>query len=145
MSLPSKLRNRLRKLGTALFFASSLLILNGCLNESPSTPPAVPSALPLPPAETTVPQNLIDDSPRPAVVSPLPPTWTPEPTPLPSPVATLTPRISANTESQSYVVQPGDTLGEIAEQFGVDIEELIRANDLEDADHIEVGQELIIP
>jgi LysM repeat protein len=60
-------------------------------------------------------------------------------------VATSTPRISGTTEAQSYVVQPGDTLGEIAEQFGVGIEEIIRANDLEDADHIEVGQELIIP
>jgi nucleoid-associated protein YgaU len=145
MRFLTKLRTRLGKLGLAPLLAPCLLTLSGCFFADPPELPAVPSALPLPPAETAVPQNLIDDSPRPAVVSPLPPTWTAEPTPLPSPVITSTPRITRTTETQSYVVQPGDTLGEIAEQFDVDIEELVRVNDLEDADHIEVGQELIIP
>jgi LysM repeat protein len=44
-----------------------------------------------------------------------------------------------------YIVLPGDTLGEIAEQFGVDLEELARINNLVDLDHVEVGQELLIP
>ncbi|MBI1877547.1 MAG: LysM peptidoglycan-binding domain-containing protein [Chloroflexi bacterium] len=58
---------------------------------------------------------------------------TPPPTPTPSP----TPRI--------YIVQPGDTLGGIALQFGVSIEALVTRNGLEDPRLIRTGQKLIIP
>ena len=44
----------------------------------------------------------------------------------------------------SYVVQPGDTLSEIAAQYGVDIDAIKQANNLV-SDTITVGQELIIP
>jgi len=43
---------------------------------------------------------------------------------------------------QSYVVQPGDTLSQIAARFQVDSASLATANDLKDPDHIEVGQSL---
>ncbi len=44
-----------------------------------------------------------------------------------------------------YVVQPGDTLAQIAAQFGISVEELAAANGLEDANLIRVGQRLVIP
>jgi LysM repeat protein len=57
--------------------------------------------------------------------------------PPPTPTASPTPRI--------YIVQPGDTLGGIALQFGVTIEALVTRNGLEDARYIRSGQKLIIP
>lgn len=44
-----------------------------------------------------------------------------------------------------YVVQQGDSLSSIEHRFNVPIEDLMRANDLTDPDHIIAGQRLIIP
>ena len=55
--------------------------------------------------------------------------------PIPSPTPTKT----------TYIVQAGDSLSGIALQFDVPMEDLMRANDLTDADLLFVGQELIIP
>jgi murein DD-endopeptidase MepM/ murein hydrolase activator NlpD len=43
---------------------------------------------------------------------------------------------------QTYIVQPGDTLSQIAVRFQVDSTDLATANGLKDPDHIEVGQSL---
>ncbi len=54
----------------------------------------------------------------------------------------------ASTEESGpieYVVQEGDTLFSIARRFGVDMEELARANNITDPSTIYVGQRLIIP
>jgi LysM repeat protein len=45
----------------------------------------------------------------------------------------------------TYVVQAGDTLGEIAEKTGVSQQAIMQANNLTNADKIYVGQKLIIP
>jgi LysM repeat protein len=45
----------------------------------------------------------------------------------------------------TYTVQPGDTLAKIAAEFGVTVEEIVEANDIEDPSLINVGQVLIIP
>jgi hypothetical protein len=58
---------------------------------------------------------------------------TPLPTALPSP----TPRI--------YIVQSGDTLGAIAEKFGVDQDELIALNNIQDPNVLDPGSKLVIP
>ncbi|MGE3960470.1 MAG: LysM peptidoglycan-binding domain-containing protein [Dehalococcoidia bacterium] len=50
----------------------------------------------------------------------------------------------SSEEAVEYVVESGDTIGGIAERFGVDAELIRQANDLED-DFIDVGQTLIIP
>jgi LysM repeat protein len=58
--------------------------------------------------------------------------------PVPAATPTPTPR--------SYKVQPGDSLRRIARQFGVTVTELLAANpSIPDADHVEVGQRLVIP
>lgn len=46
---------------------------------------------------------------------------------------------------QTYVVQNGDNLTRIADQFGVTIEALLEANDLSNGDLIRIGDELVIP
>jgi murein DD-endopeptidase MepM/ murein hydrolase activator NlpD len=48
-------------------------------------------------------------------------------------------------EPQVYVVEPGDTLFQIAERFGSTVEAIVAANDIENPSLINPGQELIIP
>ena len=57
------------------------------------------------------------------------------PTPTPTPRA----------EPVEYVVQTGDTLGTIAEQFGITMDDLMAMNSLTDPNLIRVGQTLFIP
>lgn len=45
----------------------------------------------------------------------------------------------------SYVVQPGDHLASIADRLGISWMSIAQANNLSNADHIEVGQTLIVP
>ncbi len=46
---------------------------------------------------------------------------------------------------QVYIVQAGDTLSDIAWRFGVTVEDLINANQIQDPDLIQVGQKIRIP
>lgn len=72
----------------------------------------------------------------------IPPTWTPAPTaegPQELPAQPTRP------PDETYVVQPGDTLAELAEQFDVDLQRLVSANDIQNIDFIFSGQVLTIP
>ena len=63
-------------------------------------------------------------------------------TPTPNPPITLpTPR----SETVTYVVQQGDTLRRIAQQYQVTITQIVDENSIPNPDLIEVGQVLIIP
>lgn len=72
----------------------------------------------------------------------IPPTWTPMPLPdtptPPGPTETPAP-------DETHVVQAGDTLKEIADSYGVDMQELADVNAIENIDLLEVGQVLTIP
>ena len=46
------------------------------------------------------------------------------------------------SDEELYIVEPNDTLGLIAQRFGVDLKVLIDLNNLKDPDHLEVGQQL---
>jgi LysM repeat protein len=79
---------------------------------------------------------------------------TPTPSITPSPTDTLTPTITltpAPTETPTpsgpvtYVVEAGDNLSSIAEQFGVEVLLIMSVNGLASADQIFVGQTLLIP
>ncbi|MGD2049688.1 MAG: LysM domain-containing protein, partial [Chloroflexota bacterium] len=60
-------------------------------------------------------------------------------------VETVEPAEPVFGDTTIYVVQAGDTLAEIAESFNITLEQLASANNIEDVDHIETGQELLIP
>jgi LysM repeat protein len=62
-----------------------------------------------------------------------------------STTATTAPPAPAMEAAGSYVVEPGDTLSVIAEQFGITTDALSAANNITDVDTIRPGQELIIP
>ena len=72
------------------------------------------------PAETTVASE--------QATQPPPPSSTPE-----------------TTAFETYEVRAGDTLGAIADRFGVTIEEIVAANNLENPDVLDVGDVLTIP
>ena len=59
---------------------------------------------------------------------------TPTPTPMPTP--------SENVEC--YIVQPGDTLSDIARRYGVDYNDIAMDNNILDPNYILPGQELVI-
>ena len=45
----------------------------------------------------------------------------------------------------TVVVEPGDTLGEIAKRFDRTVEEFMRANGIDDPNKLAVGQQLVVP
>lgn len=84
----------------------------------------------------------------------LPPTFTPEPQGElltgAGPGAVVQPPtepISVTLSGLTYTIEAGDTLGEIATEYGVTLDELLAANDdlIENIDEIEVGWVLQIP
>lgn len=52
---------------------------------------------------------------------------------------------SAQADLGSYTVQPGDTLAEIADRFGIALDSLVQLNNIVDQNLIQVGQVLLIP
>jgi uncharacterized membrane protein/LysM repeat protein len=83
----------------------------------PGAPAQSPSAIPQTPAPTALPEAL-------------------PPGPLPSPTTPSSP---------SYVVQPGDTLIDIAAVFGLAYTEIAAANAIANPDLIYAGQTIVIP
>lgn len=53
--------------------------------------------------------------------------------------------IPTPTPAGLYVVQNGDTLSSLAEEFGTTVDDLLAANGLTDANALQVGQSLLIP
>ena len=74
----------------------------------------------------------------------LDPEPTEDPTPAEDPEPTEDPEDDAES-AETYEVQSGDTLIGIAEEFGVEVDDLIDANDIDDPDLLQVGEELVIP
>jgi LysM repeat protein len=69
-------------------------------------------------------------------------TWVKSPTRVPTPtpfVPTVTP------EPVTHIVQPKEVLGIIAQMYGVSVEEIMAANNIEDANLVGVGRKLVIP
>ncbi len=56
-----------------------------------------------------------------------------------------TPPPAENGNEMTFVVQRGDTLGEIARKFDVTVHDLMAANNISDPRRIRVGQKLVIP
>ena len=96
-----------------------------------ATAGATPTARPTPVATPTAIPTSAPASPSGTV---------PSPAPTAAPTATQAP-----AQPQTYVVQPGDTLNDIAISFGTSVRALQTANGLGASDVIIVGQVLIIP
>ena len=79
------------------------------------------------------------DTPEPTD-TPRPPTQTLEPSLTPQPSETPTPEGPI-----TYIIEEGESLSSIADQFGVTIDQLIAANELLDPNTIGVGTQITIP
>lgn len=142
-------------------FILTLLFLIACSGSEDTSLNDAPVELPT----TAAPASLdmeddIDssaDSPRgngSAEESGLPPTFTPMPTSARE-IATVAVELNAegtpiavtpsSTDQETYTIQAGDTLAEIAAEYGVSVDALAEANSITDPDEIEVGQILRIP
>jgi LysM repeat protein len=55
------------------------------------------------------------------------------------------PTPSSSVGQRIHVVQPGETLSEIARTYGVAVDEIVQANGLDNPNAISVGQALVIP
>jgi LysM repeat protein len=60
------------------------------------------------------------------------------------PTTTTTIATTTTVTEVTYIIQRGDSLSSIADQFDITVAQLITINSIEDADHIEEGQILII-
>jgi LysM repeat protein len=60
------------------------------------------------------------------------------------PTTTTTIATTTTVTEVTYIIQKGDSLSSIADQFDITIAQLITINNIEDADHIEEGQILVI-
>ncbi|HWQ14933.1 MAG TPA: LysM peptidoglycan-binding domain-containing protein [Roseiflexaceae bacterium] len=101
--------------------------------------------IPLLLAACTLPEPPTPTTPRPTAPTIL--EITPAPTQNIDATATSYARRLAPTPTPSglYVVQPGDTLSQLAEAFGTTVDEIMAANGLTDPNAIQAGQTLIIP
>ena len=51
----------------------------------------------------------------------------------------------SDNQSETYAIQPGDTINSIAQKYGLDREAVIKANHLSNPNLIKVNQHLVIP
>ena len=122
-----------------------------------TVPPTTVPATTVPPTTvppTTVPATTVPPTTVPATTVPattVPPTTVPPttvpPTTVPTtvPTTTVPPTTAFEGTEVTYVIQEGDALTVIAEQYGISVEELCRINGIEDPDLIYVGEVIRIP
>ncbi len=75
----------------------------------------------------------------------LPPTRVPGApifTPTPDPPRVLP---TLRSEQEEYILQPGDTIGKVAQMFNVDIQTLVEANQIANPNLVPAGLKVIIP
>jgi LysM repeat protein len=131
-------------------FVVVVLALSGCFGGSDGTDVTVAESIDAQPTVNSV-QAAPLNTPTPAALGSEAPgsadsgdaAAVPTPLSLPEPEPTPEPTVDRSQPS-TYIVQSGDVLGLIAEQFDVDIAELRRENNL-DGNLIRVGQQLTIP
>lgn len=117
-------------LGVGLPLAAIILILFGPWNSA--APAATPTLMPT--------STVVSASPT---ATPTPPEVAQPPEPSATPAPTSTPL--AASETITHVVAPNEVLGGIALEYGVTVEAILEANDLDDPDSVWAGTVLIIP
>ncbi len=119
-----------------------MLLLGGCTRSATAPATLMPTAA----ANADERDAGPDESPRTTEEGPssmIPPTWTPGPSA--DDIPAQEPALPTRRPPETYTVQPGDTLAEIAAEYGVDLQRLATANDIVNIDFIFTGQVLTIP
>lgn len=76
---------------------------------------------------------------------PLPPTFTPMAMAHQGHLYLLPVSGADGSIQYAHVVRAGDTLAGVCQMYGVSLQDVMLINDIEDANHIEVGDYIIIP
>ncbi len=109
-----------------IFSRLAMIVLSG------QQPAPTPTRTPKPtftPSELVIATATLPPEPTPTIQATTVPTATPAHSPTPT----------------THVVQPGETLSEIAAMYDTTVEAIVEANDLGDANRIREGQALVIP
>jgi len=139
---------------TILFFVVAIVLLNSCVTVPPlatpearatetTRPTAVPYTVTPPLVPTLAPVRIVHPT-----ISPPSPTAVPLPSPTPtaSPDQSFLPLVGNSVILPAiYTVQGGDTLYQIANDFGVNVYDIARVNNIENIDYVFIGQVLLIP
>ena len=128
---------------------SAAIAVHGTPSASPGSTPAVAVATTATPTATVKPVTPTP-SPTGAATAVPSPTSTSTPSASSTPVAPVaSPSPEPNTPtpqpSQTYVVQYGDTLSDIAQQFNVSVQQIVEMNNIADPNVILAGSTLKIP
>ena len=114
---------------------------------APATPAPVPtfSGEALPRFTPHITPQVVQQSAPGAAETPLPAleTLPPPPTAIPTPAMAATPTLAP--VAATYIVQPGETLFDIAQKYHVSLSALAALNNITDPTTIEMGQTLLIP
>ena len=116
------------------------LLLSGCYRPGPGAKPWQASWIEDEDVSGAFPEGKEADPPEVQAELQVPQITEPTPTPNP-PILLPTPR----SETVTYVVQQGDSLRRIAQQYQVSIAQIVTFNEISNPDLISVGQELLIP
>jgi LasA protease len=108
--------------------------------------PVQPLAVPTIIYNPITPEVVQPTEPEPTKVSLLPMVRKPGDATIMSPTPDDTRELpETRTEEDNYIVQVGDSLGNIAARYNITVQMLIDANQITNPNYLEVGQELIIP
>lgn len=125
----------------AKLFTLSLLLM-ACQRPDP-TVTLVVTPISIPPTPFLTPGTAQENAPTPALtpyINPALPTYVGVPTPDAPHSA-----VSDAPSTVIHLVNPGETLGQIAQQYGTTLEALIQLNQLQQADLLLVGQQIVVP
>lgn len=133
---------------TVLVIASLAIILTAC--ERPLQPDLdddVAQPAPVIQPELEIPSPIIEEEAAPEIEIGEPPDDAdpPDETVVEPPPEAPAPTEPAEETDGIYIVQPGDTLGRIAQRYNVTVEDLAAANNIVNIHRLEIGQRLIIP
>ena len=144
-SVDEKARQRIRR-GTLIFFLLVAVLIFACAWTVIGAMPGTRDMYAVPPSSTPEVTPMPADTPALTPGPLLTPTATAPATPSPTVTKPRpSPTLMPPSEVMTYTVQAGDTLSEIAAEFGVTVDAIVEANDIEDLSLIQVGQVLAIP
>lgn len=119
---------------------------SGVSQATPTAPTTItPEPTDPPPAGAVDTPTLASTQTQPPTATTAPPSATPTDVPATATIAASEGGGEASAPTVTYRVQSGDTLSTISARYGVSVDALASANDIADANTIQVGQTLVIP
>jgi LysM repeat protein len=97
------------------------------------------------PQPTSTSTPIIGQAALPTTTATPPQPTAPPPSPTPTNTLVIPPTPTPRTGRVIHIVRPGETLAQIAQLYGVPMPDIMNLNSITNPDHVEVGQQLVIP